>query len=261
MLTERLAWFFPWWFFFFFLPFQQGVAVAFFFLWLVWGWQRVTGQLPCLYWGQDDGSGWLTVRKCYLWVNGDTFIEPVKLTGAMSWAKTRLQDKNNTHADRDGGDRDRDMFWESAWSRNCASIKHWSLCHLGLFRRPAELFDVRAVGRVCGLNFTYPALQMGIHRKKKKKVHIENGCVDIYATLRWNLSMTLSPWTVIICWKKSSLDIGHIFLSKSTPTPLFNKFWVHDYLCDSCFYTPFYKLRVAWRLAFSPVCGATLWGK
>lgn len=144
------------------------------------------------------------------------------------------------------------MFWESAWSRN-ASIKHWSLCHLGLFRRPAELFDVRAVGRVCGLNFTHPALQMGIH--------IENGCVDIYATLRWNLSMTLSPRTVIICWKKSSLDIGHIFLSKSTPTPLFNKFWVHDYLCDSCFYTHFYKLRVAWRLAFSPVCGATLWGK
>lgn len=37
---------------------------------------------------------------------------------------------------------------------------------------------------------------------------------------------------------------SHIFLSKSTPTPLFNKFWVHDYLCDSCFYTHFYKLCV-----------------
>lgn len=90
MLTERVAWFFPWWFFFFFFTFSAGCSCGFFFLWLVWRWQRVTGQLPCLYWGQDDGSGWLTVRKCYLWVNGDTFIEPVKLTGAMSWAKTRI---------------------------------------------------------------------------------------------------------------------------------------------------------------------------
>lgn len=85
------------------------VKLWLFFLWLVWRWQRVTGHLPCLYWGQDDGSGWLTVRKCYLWVNGDTFIEPVKLTGAMSWAKTRL---TITHTQIEtGGIETETCFW------------------------------------------------------------------------------------------------------------------------------------------------------
>lgn len=42
------------------------------------------GSPPSLALGQDDGSGWLTVRKYHLGVAGDTFIEPVKLTKAMS---------------------------------------------------------------------------------------------------------------------------------------------------------------------------------
>lgn len=42
------------------------------------------GSPPSLAPGQDDGSGWLTVRKYHLGVAGDTFIEPVKLTKAMS---------------------------------------------------------------------------------------------------------------------------------------------------------------------------------
>lgn len=42
------------------------------------------GSPPSLAPGQHDGSGWLTVRKCHLGVAGDTFIEPVKLTTAMS---------------------------------------------------------------------------------------------------------------------------------------------------------------------------------
>lgn len=148
---------------FFFLPFQQGVAVAFFFC----DW--------C-----DDDKG---LRVSSLACTGFRLVDCEKMLFMGEWwhvywacqinrSNELSQDKNNTHADRDGGDRDRDMFWESAWSRNCASIKHWSLCHLGLFRRPAEFFDVRAVGRVCGLNFTYPALQTGIHRKKTLNLQI-----------------------------------------------------------------------------------------
>lgn len=51
------------------------------------------GSPPSLVQGQDDGSGWLTVRKYYLGVAGDMFIEPVKLTKAMSCNKSH----NNTH--------------------------------------------------------------------------------------------------------------------------------------------------------------------
>lgn len=42
------------------------------------------GSPPSLVRGQDDGSGWLTVRKYNLGVTGDAFIEPVKLTEAVS---------------------------------------------------------------------------------------------------------------------------------------------------------------------------------
>lgn len=42
------------------------------------------GSPPSLAPGEGDGSGWLTVRKYHLAVAGDMFIEPVKLTKAMS---------------------------------------------------------------------------------------------------------------------------------------------------------------------------------
>lgn len=42
------------------------------------------GSPPSLAPGQNYSSGWLTVRKHHLGVAGDTFIEPVKLTKAMS---------------------------------------------------------------------------------------------------------------------------------------------------------------------------------
>lgn len=42
------------------------------------------GSPPSLAPGQNYGSGWLTVRKHHLGMAGDAFIEPVKLTKAMS---------------------------------------------------------------------------------------------------------------------------------------------------------------------------------
>lgn len=71
----------------------------FFFIYFISGEVCVIGELmvtqgygspPSLAQGQDDGSGWLTVRKYHLGVAGDTFIEPVKLTKAMSLARTRV---------------------------------------------------------------------------------------------------------------------------------------------------------------------------
>lgn len=54
------------------------------------------GSPPSLAPPQDDGSGWLTVRKSHLGVAGDTFIEPVKLTKSMSCTGTRV---TITHAE------------------------------------------------------------------------------------------------------------------------------------------------------------------
>lgn len=71
----------------------------------------------------------------------------------------------NTQACMDRGRGRESVFLKS---RSCASIKHWSPCHLGLFRAPAELFDVSDVRKEMWTEFylTNSAPQTaGIHSK------------------------------------------------------------------------------------------------
>lgn len=153
------------------------VTLSFFFFYFFSGEVCVIGELmvtegygspPSLALGQDDGSGWLTVRKYHLGMAGDTFIEPVKLTKAISLARTRVTITHkhiHMHACMDRGRGKESTFLKS---RSCASIKHWSLCHLGLFRAPAELFDVSGVRKEMWTEFylTNSAPQTaGIHSK------------------------------------------------------------------------------------------------
>lgn len=95
------------------------------------GWLMGTkgyGSPPSLAPGQSCRSGWLTVRKHHLGVASDTFIEPVELINAMSWAGTRVSCANTWQVDA--------CVFNIVSSRRCASIT--DLFHLGLFRAPAE---------------------------------------------------------------------------------------------------------------------------
>lgn len=98
------------------------------------------GSPPLLAPGQNDGSGWLAVRKHHLGVTGDTFIEPVKLPKAMSWTGTSI---TITHTRTGDGGR----VFNITWSQSCASIKR-ALCVTLGFRAHAEtdVSDVRRQG-------------------------------------------------------------------------------------------------------------------
>lgn len=121
------------------------------------------GSPPSLAPGQDDGSGWLTVRKYYLGVAGDTFIEPVKLTKAMSCAiGTRV---TITHTDTQRGQRREFLISPDL---EVVHQSNTNLCvTLGFSELLQSLTSVMLGKRMCSeLYYNNTALHSaGIHRK------------------------------------------------------------------------------------------------